>query len=82
MVTAGVQLCNSGEKAGIRDNRDWEGKKSKWETKERAYVPTGNIKYEINLSRPKAKEAETATMNNTVLILKPWDADVQLLSKT
>lgn len=35
-------------------------------------------KYKINLSRPKAKEARTPTMNITVLILKPWDADVLL----
>lgn len=26
-----------------RDNREWEGKKKEWETKERAYGPTGNI---------------------------------------
>lgn len=43
VVTAGAQLFNSGEKAGIKDNREWKGKKSKWETKERAYGPTGNI---------------------------------------
>lgn len=29
MVTAGAQLCNSGEKASITDNTEWEGKKSK-----------------------------------------------------
>lgn len=38
-------------------------------------------KYEINLRRPKVKEAETPTMNMTVPILKPWDADVQLLKQ-
>lgn len=42
MVTAGAQLCNSGEKASISGNTEWEGKKSKWETKERAYGPSGN----------------------------------------
>lgn len=43
IVTAGAQLCNLGEKVSIRDNREWEGKKNKWETNERAYVPTGHI---------------------------------------
>lgn len=38
-------------------------------------------KYEINLPRPKAKEAGIPTMNITVLILKPWDADVLLLKQ-
>lgn len=26
VVTAGAQLFNSGEKAGIKDNREWKGK--------------------------------------------------------
>lgn len=38
-------------------------------------------KYEINLFRPKAKEVGTPTMNIIVLILEPWDADVQLLKQ-
>lgn len=38
-------------------------------------------KYEINLSRPKAKEARTPTMNIIVLTLKPWDADLLLFKQ-
>lgn len=56
MVTAGAQLRNLGEEVSIRDNKDWEGKKSKWETNERANWRYRNMKLIYPDPRPRKLE--------------------------